>query len=80
MATLHTLANPHFLKLSPDERMDLIRNLRTARRTKIVKPVNELAPRAKTPRKPKTQYTGDLAGLSQEQLATLLEMMNDSSN
>lgn len=79
MATLNDLPNPKFLSLSPMDRFELIRSLRTARRTPV-KP--QLEPREKKPkasRKPKTQFTGDLAGLSQEQLLQLMELMNDAS-
>lgn len=80
MATINHLANPHFLHLSFEQRFELIRSLRTARRQVVVKPEKtKLASREKKPRKAKTQFTGDLAGLSQEQLSQLMEMLNDAS-
>ena len=82
MATVHDLTNPKFLLLPPDERFALIRSLRTARRQVVVKPSEtKLGSREKKPktRKPKTQFTGELAGLSQEQLMQLMELMNNAS-
>lgn len=81
MATLNDLSNPKFLSLSPMDRFELIRSLRTARRTPTK---TQLEPRekktsTKTSRTKKTQFTGDLAGLSQEQLIQLMELMNNAS-
>lgn len=81
MATIEDLPNPNFLKLSSPDRFALIRNLRAARRIAKEKPVKTsaktaLGPRAK--RTKKTVMTGDLAGLSQEQLAQLMEMMENA--
>ena len=74
MATIEDLPNPHFSRLSPAERFELIRSLRSARRIAKEKPAKtQLGSRVK--RGKKTVMTGDLAGLSQEQLAQLLEMM-----
>ena len=79
MATIHDLANPKFLKLSPTERFDLIRSLRTARRVSSKPQLEPREKKPKAPRKPKIQVTGDLAGLSQDQLLQLMELMNDAS-
>lgn len=75
MATIHSLSIPHFLKLSPESRMNLIRDLRTARRIVKEKPKPKRAASARTSKR-KTVLTGELAGLSQEQLQTLMELMN----
>lgn len=80
MATIDDLANPQFSRMPPDERFELIRGLRTARRQAPVKHVKtKLGSREKKPKQKKTQFTGDLAGLSQEQLSQLMELMNDAS-
>jgi hypothetical protein len=80
MATIDDLANPHFSKISPDERFELIRGLRTARRQTVVKPEKtKLGPREKKPKQKKIQFTGDLAGFSQEQLSQLMELMENAS-
>lgn len=85
MATLHNLANPHFSLMTHDERFELIRALRSDRRqvkTKPQKPDSDgeavkstLGSRVKRPKK--TQLTGDLAGMSQEQLLQLMELLNN---
>lgn len=79
MATLNDLPNPKFLSLSPTERFELIRSIRTARRIPLKPKLESHAKKTKTPRKPKTQLTGDLAGLSQEQLSQLMELMSNAS-
>lgn len=83
MATIYDLPNPKFLSLSPTERFELIRSLRTARRTQL-DPREKKTKTAgkttrKTARKTAIQLTGDLAGLSQEQLSQLMELMNNAS-
>ena len=84
MATLNDLPNPHFSRMSHEERFELIRSLRTARRIAKEKPVSaspkktsaSLGSRGKRPRK--TTLTGDLAGMSQEQLTQLMELLNNA--
>lgn len=80
MATLDDLANPKFLSMTPEERFELIRELRSLRRVQVIKP-GKVKPttREKKPPKTKLQFTGELAGLSQEQLMQLMELMNDAS-
>lgn len=76
MANLNSLANPHFSRMSHEERFELIRALRTARRQVKEKPEKtKLASRAK--RTKKTVITNELAGMSQEQLAQLMELLNN---
>lgn len=77
MANIHTLSNPHFSRMSHDERFELIRTLRADRRVVKEKPVAE-KPTAKK-RTRKTVITNELAGMSQEQLAQLMELMSDAS-
>ena len=79
MATVHDLANPKFLSLTSAERFDLIRSLRTARRTPVKPQLEPREKKPKAPRKAKIQVTGDLAGLSQDQLLQLMELMNNAS-
>ena len=83
MATLNDLANPHFSRMTHEQRFELIRALRTARRMVKEKPAaqvkktkNALGSRGKRPRK--NTLTGDLAGMSQEQLAQLMELLSNA--
>ena len=77
MANIHTLANPHFSRMPHEERFELIRKLRTDRRVVKEKPVAEKPTTKK--RTKKTVITNELAGMSQEQLAQLMELMSDAS-
>ena len=83
MATVESLSNPRFSLLEPNERFALIRELRFARRTKpaVEKTKNELSPRAKKPstaKKRKNVLTDELAGMSQEQILMLMELMKNA--
>lgn len=83
MATLNDLANPHFSRMTHEERFELIRTLRTDRRMVKEKPATQ-AKKTKTAlgsrgkRSRKTTLTGDLAGMSQEQLAQLMELLSNA--
>lgn len=74
MANLDNLPNPSFKLMSPDERMELVRKLRGDRRHVEPKPAKtKLASRAKRAKKP--VLTGELAGLSKEELNLLMELL-----
>ena len=79
MADARNLPNPQFSLLEPNERFALIRTLRAARRVvpekKIAKAKATTAATKKT-RAQKKPLTGDLAGLTAEQLTMLMEMLN----
>ena len=78
MATIENLPNPHFSKLEPNERFAIIRNCRFARRVQVKPKSVKLASREAKPKKRKTTLVGDLAGMSQEQLAMLMELMSNA--
>ena len=73
MASIDDLANPHFLKLSPDEQTELIVKIRAARR---YVPQTVKTPKTKTPKSRKHVLTNELAGMSKEQLQLLSELLN----
>ena len=80
MADADNLPNPHFTRMDPQARFDLIRGLRTLRRAVKEKPAKQQAKLTTkiATRKRKNPLTGDLAGFTKEQLQTLMELLDAS--
>jgi len=73
--TIRDLPNPHFLLLSPQERFDLVRDLRTARRVETKRSAARRSSITGTRKTAATSVANALAGLSPDQAKLLLESL-----